>query len=229
MTGRLILLRHGQTYSNVAHKLDTRPPGAELTDRGRAQAWNVGAELVEYCRAGNSTAGRLAAVVCSTALRAEQTAWLAARAFEETAGLPEHAVRIDVRTGIHEIFAGDYEMHNDEEAHRDYTATLRGWFEGDEDARLPGGETLADLLGRYRPVLEELVAEHLSDSEGENDVVVVSHGAAIRTMATHAAGVDPDFAFAGYLGNCRFIVLEPGGREFGKWELLRWADLEHQL
>ena len=58
---------------------------------------------------------------------------------------------------------------------------------------------------------------------------MVSHGAAIRTMATHAAGVDPDFAFAGYLGNCRFIVLEPGNRPFGEWNLVRWADVEHQI
>lgn len=229
MTGRLILLRHGQTYSNVSHKLDTVPPGAELTDRGRAQAWNVGAELADYCGAGDSHRGRLGAVVCSTALRAEQTAVLAMQAFEETTGLPEHSARIEVRTGIHEIFAGDYEMRNDEEAHRSYAGTLRAWFEGDRKARLPGGETLTDLLGRYRPVLEDLVDEHLTGPEGDRDVVVVSHGAAIRAVATHAAGVDPDFAFAGYLGNCRFIVLEPGGREFGRWELLRWADLEHQV
>ncbi len=229
MTGRLILLRHGQTYSNVAHKLDTRPPGAELTDRGRAQAWNVGAELVDYCGAGNSDPGRLAAVVCSTALRAQQTAVLAMRAFEETAGLPEHRMRIDVRTGIHEIFAGEHEMSNDEESHRAYAAVLRGCFEGQMNARLPGGEDYVDVLDRYRPVLEDLVAQHLPDPESDRDVVVVSHGAAIRTVATHAADIDPDFAFAGYLGNCRFIVLEPGGREFGKWDLLRWADLEHQI
>ena len=38
MSGRLILLRHGQTHANVARRLDTRPPGAELTDLGRRQA-----------------------------------------------------------------------------------------------------------------------------------------------------------------------------------------------
>ncbi|WP_197696029.1 histidine phosphatase family protein, partial [Mycobacterium sp. E1715] len=38
MTGRLVLLRHGQSYSNVERRLDTRPPGAELTPLGRDQA-----------------------------------------------------------------------------------------------------------------------------------------------------------------------------------------------
>ena len=42
MTGRIILLRHGQTYSNINRALDTRPPGAELTERGREQAQEVG-------------------------------------------------------------------------------------------------------------------------------------------------------------------------------------------
>ena len=35
---RLILIRHGQTHSNVAHALDTTVPGADLTDLGREQA-----------------------------------------------------------------------------------------------------------------------------------------------------------------------------------------------
>ncbi|QGU05735.1 histidine phosphatase family protein [Corynebacterium comes] len=228
MTGRLILLRHGQTYSNVARRLDTRPPGAELTDTGRNQAWNVGAELVEYCGAGNGSAGRLEAVVSSVALRAQQTAVLAMNAFEQTAGLREHQMRIDVEVGLHEIFAGDHEMLADDGAHRSYATALRGWLDADGTARIPGGETYVELMNRYRPVMENLAETHLGTG-ADRDVLVVSHGAAIRTMATHAAGVDPDFAFAGYLGNCRFIVLEPGDRPFGEWNLVRWADVEHQI
>ena len=47
MTGRIILLRHGQTYSNIDRIMDTRPPGAELTERGRGQAEDVGRELAD--------------------------------------------------------------------------------------------------------------------------------------------------------------------------------------
>lgn len=228
MTGRLILLRHGQTYSNVARRLDTRPPGAELTDTGRNQAWNVGVELAELCGAGNGSPGTLEAVVSSVALRAQQTALLAMNAFEQTAGLREHQMRIDVEVGLHEIYAGDHEMLADEDSHRSYATALRGWLDADDTARIPGGETYLELMARYRPVMENLALAHLAEGAGK-DVLVVSHGAAIRTMATHAAGVDPDFAFAGYLGNCRFIVLEPGERPFGEWNLVRWADVEHQI
>jgi len=38
MSGRLVLVRHGQSVSNVDRRLDTRPPGRELTDLGREQA-----------------------------------------------------------------------------------------------------------------------------------------------------------------------------------------------
>lgn len=215
MAGRLILLRHGQTHSNVNRRLDTRPPGAELTANGRAQAREVGLELATY--------SRLSTVASSVALRAQQTAVLAVRAYEEASGLPENSQRIDVVPGIHEVFAGDLELLSDEKSHLHYFQALRGWLAGDELAATPGGETFVDVVGRFRPVLENLVTENLADGQ-EGDVLVVSHGAALRTVATHATGVDPDYAFAGYLGNCRFIVLDPVGKEFGQWEILRWAD-----
>lgn len=214
MTGRIILLRHGQTFSNIDRIMDTRPPGAELTERGRGQAKDVGRELAELC------AGRRVRFVCSIALRAQQTAMLAARAYGEAAD--ERGVPVEVRVGLHEVFAGEHEMSGSEDTHREYMVALRGWVDGDPEARMPGGESYVDVLGRYQPVLEDLAAE-LEDDE---DIVVVSHGASIRVVTTHACGVDPDFAYTGYIPNCRFTLMEPQGRPFGQWVLRRWADTE---
>lgn len=214
MTGRIILLRHGQTFSNIDRIMDTRPPGAELTERGRGQAEDVGRELVELC------AGRRVRFVCSIALRAQQTAMLAARTYGEAAD--ERNVPVDVRVGLHEVFAGEHEMSGSEDTHREYMVALRGWLDGDEAARMPGGESYVDVLERYQPVLEDLAAE-LEDDE---DIVVVSHGAAIRVVTKHACGVDPDFAYTGYMPNCRFTLMEPQGQSFGQWTLKRWADTE---
>ena len=113
-------------------------------------------------------------------------------------------------------------MSNSEDAHRSYSTALRGWLDGDVEARCPGGENYQDVLARYQPVLEN-IASGLGD---DDDVVVVSHGAAIRLVATHASGIDADFAFTGYIQNCRFVVLEPRGQGFGKWTVTRWADTE---
>ena len=216
MTGRIILLRHGQTFSNIERIFDTRPPGAELTERGRAQAVEVGKELSEL------TGDRPFRIYSSVALRAQQTAQLAARSWEHSRQLPAHNIAVSVLGGIHEVFAGEMEMSNSEDSHREYMVALRGWLDGDSGARMPGGENYLDLLARYRPTLET-VAQGLGEQE---DAVIVSHGAAIRVATRHATGIDADFAYSGYLPNCRFTVMEPRGLDFGQWTLTRWVDTE---
>ncbi|HZK31577.1 MAG TPA: histidine phosphatase family protein [Corynebacterium sp.] len=219
MTGRIILVRHGQTTSNVVRKIDTLPPGAELTAMGRYQAHRVGAELAEFCGVAPGHAGRIRSVTTSVAIRAQQTTMIMARALEQAAGLPNRALNVQVRTGLHEVAAGDYEMRNDDEAHRGYARAMFGWLRGDPQARAPRGENYTQLLDRYQPVLEELAGTHAA-----GDAVVVSHGAAIRTVASHAAGLEPTFALENYLNNCRFVVLEPGDRNFGHWSVAKWGD-----
>ena len=136
--------------------------------------------------------------------------------------MPEFAQRVDVISGVHEIFAGDWEMDGSEDAHRSHMVAMRGWCDGERGAGMEGGETLDDVLARYQPVLEG-IAEQLAD---DHDVILVSHGAAIRVVTKHATGVDSDFAYTGYLANCRFMVMEPRGKDFGEWTLTRWADTE---
>ena len=62
---RLILIRHGQTQSNVDHLLDTGHPGAPLTAEGRRQA----ATLVDRL-----AAEPIEAIYSSDLTRARQTA-----------------------------------------------------------------------------------------------------------------------------------------------------------
>lgn len=223
--GRIILLRHGQTHSNLNRVLDTRPPGAELTDLGREQATSVGLELAELCGVGHGNFGRLRLLASSIAIRAQQTAVRVAAAIEATAGLPADSLPIDVRMGIHEISAGNLQGAQGEEAAALYTDAFRGWLGGDADARLSEGENYRNVLERYQPVIEDI-----ANSLGEDDdAIIVSHGAAIRVVSTHACGVDPDFAFGAYLPNCRFVILNPDSKEFGQWKVERWADTAVQL
>lgn len=77
---RLLLIRHGQTYSNLSHSLDTQLPGASLTDLGWHQAHAAGQRLAgEVGEVGEAAAGEDAGasglyLVSSQALRARQTA-----------------------------------------------------------------------------------------------------------------------------------------------------------
>lgn len=67
---RLLLIRHGQTTSNVRQALDTALPGAALTDLGWSQAFAAG----ELLAGEQDEAAAPLAMVSSQALRARQTA-----------------------------------------------------------------------------------------------------------------------------------------------------------
>jgi probable phosphoglycerate mutase len=204
MSGRLVLVRHGQSYSNVAHRLDTRPPGAELTDLGRAQAR-------AFARSWRHDIGLVAH---SIAVRATQTA----TEIGHDRGLAPVAIE-----GIHEAQVGELEDRDDDAAIADFQTVYHRWHRGDLDARLPGGESGRDVLDRYVPALTQLRLRYLDDDAWRGDIVVVSHGAAIRLTAATLAGVDAGFALDHHLGNTESVVLAP--ITDGRWSCLHWGEL----
>ncbi|MGV0433147.1 histidine phosphatase family protein [Corynebacterium sp. 20_84] len=203
----LILLRHGQTTSNVEHKLDTVLPGAELTELGREQAKAAGEEIL-----ANYEVDR---VVSSQATRAKQTAQI---------GFGERFADIPAIDGIHEVHAGRWEMHNSREAHEAYLTAFRGFYRRQLEALIDGGDTLDIFLSRYKGGLLPLAAQ-------EGTTVAVSHGGAIRAFAANACEVSPEFAEVSYLPNCQYVVLDPTAgptgdavADFGQWRVVRWAE-----
>jgi probable phosphoglycerate mutase len=192
----LVLVRHGQTASNVIHALDTRPPGAPLNDLGRAQA----AALAERVT-GDPVVGPIGAVYASRATRAQQTAAPVAA-----------ALGLDVRVveGAHEIFVGDLENRSDVEAREEFERVYSAWERGDLDARPPGGESARELRERFAAA----VAGISTPTTGA--VLLVSHGAAIRLGAAALLG---DTAETAYLGNTGVVVLSSDG---AGWSLEHW-------
>jgi broad specificity phosphatase PhoE len=203
MSGRLVLVRHGQSVSNVDRRLDTRPPGRELTELGREQARIFAREWSHH----------IGLVTHSVAVRASQTA---AEIGDERNVTP---LQVD---GIHEAHVGDLEDRNDEEAIEEFKAVYHRWHQGDLDARLAGGESGRDVLDRYVPVITQLRMRYLDDDSWHGDVVVVSHGAAIRLTAATLAGVDAGFALDHHLGNAESVVLAP--ITDGRWSCLHWGE-----
>ncbi|AXO25281.1 histidine phosphatase family protein [Mycobacterium avium] len=203
MSGRLILVRHGQSYGNVERRLDTRPPGAELTPLGRDQAR-------EFAR----RSGRPAMLAHSVATRASQTAAVIGGQL----ALPPVELG-----GIHEVQVGRLENRNDDEAVAEFNAIYERWHRGELEVPLPGGETGSEVLDRYLPVLTELRLRYLDDHDFHGDIVVVSHGAAIRLAAAVLAGVEADFALAHHLDNAQSVALTP--ITDGRWSCVRWGTL----
>jgi broad specificity phosphatase PhoE len=204
MSGRLVLVRHGQSYGNVDRRLDTRPPGSELTPLGRDQAR-------AFARDGLSRPGLL---LHSVATRAAQTA-------------AEISAEVDVPvsevTGIHEVQVGELENRSDDDAVAEFDAIYKRWHEGERDVPLPGGETGNQVLDRYLPVVTDLRMRYLDDDEWASDIIVVSHGAAIRLTAAVLAGVESSFVLDHHLKNTEAVVLAPVTD--GRWSCVQWGTL----
>ena len=202
VSGRLVLVRHGQSHSNVERRLDTRPPGRALTDLGRDQARAFARELTH----------KPGLVAHSVAVRASQTA----REIADELGLDTHELG-----GIHEVQVGELEDRNDDAAVEEFNTIYQQWHEGDVDLRLPGGETARQVLDRYLPVVTQLRMRYLDDDAFTGDIVMVSHGAAIRLASAVLAGVDGSFALDHHLGNAESVVLAP--ITDGRWSCLQWG------
>ncbi|MFE1954344.1 MULTISPECIES: histidine phosphatase family protein [Streptomyces] len=194
---RLLLIRHGQTPSNLKRLLDTAEPGPGLTPLGQRQAAALPGALAEE---------RIDALYASTLLRTQLTATPLARA---------RGLDIVVRPGIREIEAGELEMRGDEAAITTYLTTALAWAAGDLDRRMPGGESGLAALSRF----DEVVAE--AAAGGAESVAMVSHGAAIRMWAAARAGrLDPLEAADQHLDNTGMVVVT--GSPADGWRLERW-------
>ncbi|MFM9445664.1 histidine phosphatase family protein [Streptomyces acidiscabies] len=197
---RLLLIRHGQTPSNLTHLLDTAEPGPGLTPLGQEQAQALPALL-----AGE----RIDALYASTLRRTQLTAAPLAAA----TGLD-----VRVRDGIREVGAGDLEMRGDDEAIAVYHAAVFAWPSGDTGHRIPGGENGVEALSRFDAVVREAAGP------GADTVAMVSHGAAIRMwVAARAENVDADYALRHPLANTGVVILT--GAPAAGWRVLSWEGM----
>ncbi|WP_369214921.1 histidine phosphatase family protein [Streptomyces flavofungini] len=217
---RLLLIRHGQTPSNLKHLLDTAEPGPALTPLGQQQA----AALPEAL-AGED----IGALYASTLLRTQLTAApLAART----------GLEVRVRDGLRELSAGDLEMRGDEDAIDTYMGTAFAWSAGDTGLRMPGGEYGTEALARFDSVIEEAAntvsgtgigtaadtgtGPGTAPGTGTRTVAMVSHGAVIRMwVAARAENIGVDFAASHPLENTAVVILSGSPAE--GWRVLTWA------
>ncbi|WP_017602999.1 histidine phosphatase family protein [Nocardiopsis alkaliphila] len=195
---RLSMLRHGQTPSNVAGLLDTDAPGPGLTPLGHRQAAAVPTVL-----RGRS----IDALVVSPLLRTHLTAAPLAEALEKEPVAME---------GVREVEAGALEMGSDPAAHRTYVETVFAWARGQMDLRMPGGSDGHAFFASFDEAMLRIA------EQGWEDVVVVSHGAAIRSWASaRVLGVDVTEVARTPLANTGMVEIE-GDPDSG-WRLLGWG------
>ncbi|GAA3883296.1 histidine phosphatase family protein [Leifsonia kafniensis] len=195
---RLLLIRHGQTPSNVLGALDTLVPGPGLTELGLGQAAAIPAALADES---------IGALFASVQTRAQLTAAPLAASL----GLP-----VQVRDGLREISAGDLEMNTDAASIQIYHEVAFGWAAGDLEHRMPGGDNGVETFGRFDRVIDEVAAT------GFGTVACVAHGQIIRAWtAGRSVNVDADTASRHILHNTGVVALD--GSPTDGWTVLSWT------
>lgn len=192
---RLLLIRHGQTHSNVTRALDTEAPGADLTDLGRQQAEALPERLAHE---------RIESIWVSHLVRTHQTAQPLATKL---------GLEVNVREGLREIRAGEVEMANDPNSVRAYIDTIVAWWQ-DPNVRMPGGETGAEVMDRFDAVVDEITAT------GHGTAVIVAHGAMISAWSANRTTVPREF-MGRSIANTGIVTLD--GDQSG-WHLERWDE-----
>lgn len=213
---RLVLIRHGQTPSNIIRALDTAKPGADLDDTGRTQAAAMATNFVRNVGAPPTH------IVVSPLARTRQTA----APLEEKFGLTA-----SVEEGIRELIAGDLEMMNSREALQTYLDTAIAWVRGELDVAMPGGEDGWQTRARFGSVISEACSQAWDEDGDDAVVAVVAHGALCRVIATTLSNDISVGLVATYpMHNASTSVLEWKGGEAPwigtakNWRGLTWSD-----
>jgi broad specificity phosphatase PhoE len=158
----LILLRHGETEWNLSGRWQGQAADTRLTELGRQQARVVALRLRSY---------PIHAIYSSDLLRAFETAQIVGQALG-VAPLADPALResdIGAWTGLtwEEIAA---RFPNEVAA-----------MQAGQEVRRGGGESFGELQVRLAAATEQIAARHAGQT-----VLLVSHGAALRSLVAHA-------------------------------------------
>lgn len=165
--GTVVLLRHGRTAYNAAMRLQGQID-IPLDEVGRWQAAEGATALAGWHRA--------ARVISSDLVRAVDTA----QAYATLVGVP---VEVDER--LRERSFGDWEGLTSAELAERWPAERDVWRRGGEPQGI-GAETKVAVAER----MVEAIEEHAAQLDGDESLVVVSHGAAISLAVTGMLGLD---------------------------------------
>jgi len=201
MIDRIIFVRHGETVGNV---------------RGIAQGWGDSALSEQGQAQVEKLAHRLRSfqpteLFCSTLPRAVATA----KAISDVLNLEIQQV-----DDLREMNCGDWEGISFASVREREPELFRSWAD-DPTMKCPGGESFQDVAGRMGRALEHI--QTLSN-EQPRCAVIVSHGTAIRVVATSLLGLELSAATRFAQDNAAINLFERRGT---KYILRTWNDATH--
>ncbi|MCS6845218.1 MAG: histidine phosphatase family protein [Caldilineales bacterium] len=197
----LLLLRHGETEWNLTGRWQGQAADTPLTDLGRQQARIVAQRLRSY---------PIQAIYSSDLARAFETAQIVGEALG-LAPIPE--------PGLRESDIGAWMGLTWEEIVARFPDEVAAMLAG-QDVRRGGGESFTELQARLGATAERIVARHPGQT-----VLLVSHGAALRSLVAHVLGASlSQMHRLAIGGNTALSVVEAG--PYG-WYLVTYNDTSH--
>lgn len=185
---KLYVARHGETDWNSEHRMQGWID-IPLNATGLGQAEALAGRLTE--------AGiKPERIYASPLTRARQTAAPVA----ERAGLT-----VTLLDGLKEIGFGEWEglIYNDEIAARD-PEIYAAWRADRYRNAAPGGENCRTVIDRLAPAMKRIL------DDGEGTVLIVMHGAVLKTLYFAVNGLDfKDFATVPVIGNGEYTEFDP--------------------
>lgn len=167
MSVRVLFVRHGETVWNQENRWQGQAD-VPLSEVGREQAWRLARRL--------RAEGRSVRVIYASDLqRALQTAEI----LRDALGVP-----LVPEVGWREMDIGAWSGLTTAEVIARYAAEWERLRAG-EDLPRGGGETFAQFQGRLLRCVERLIERHAGEQ-----VVVVTHGGAVRALLLHCRGLD---------------------------------------
>ncbi|MBE3589399.1 MAG: alpha-ribazole phosphatase [Firmicutes bacterium] len=200
MSTLFYLVRHGETASNREGRYQGRLD-VPLNEEGREQARRL--------------ATRLAGVAFDAAYASDLS-----RAVETARILLEGRdveLRLDPR--LREMSYGRWEGLTAEEVQERFPEEWEAYRRDAVATRIAGGESLEDVRRRVAAFAEDVLAD------APRRVLVVSHGAALKTLLFALVGLDLRLRGRFVLDNASLTILRAGGSS--KPRVLRVNDVEH--
>lgn len=201
MIQRLIVIRHGETVDNL-RGVAQGWRDSELSPRGQAQVERIAERVRELAPE---------VLFCSTLPRAITTAQVIGR------GLGLDPIQLD---DLREMNCGEWEGVSFVEVRHNDPALYRRWA-SDPHVPCPGGESYSDVRARMQRAIEAIRAQRNGQP---STVAVVSHGTAIRLLATHLLALPLEAARHFAQDNAAVNVFEWRGE---RWVLRTWNDVRH--
>ena len=165
MTTTILLVRHGQTESNITGYF-MGWSDEDMSDSGYAQAQKLASRLAHL---------PIASVYTSPLKRAHNTALIVAKA---------HNVKPKISDNLIEIQVGDWQgLHRDEISQR-WPELWQQLRTDPSEVTMPNGESLRQVTERAVRAFETVVR-----ANQDKQALIVTHDIIIRVLVAHALGV----------------------------------------